>query len=101
MVQFVIKAGMKELLKQESARKQLLRVLRIRTIGSLSVGMDFKTEMQKPFTLLVEGNIGSGKTSFLSHFSKYDSLILSEPVELWRNVQGHNMLVRKYHIVIG
>lgn len=48
---------------------------------------------ERPFTIFVEGNIGSGKTTFLNHFSKYDALILSEPVESWRNVCGHNMLV--------
>lgn len=48
---------------------------------------------KRPFTIFVEGNIGSGKTTFLNHFSKYDALILSEPVESWRNVCGHNMLV--------
>uniref|UniRef100_A0A1B6KQ01 Deoxynucleoside kinase domain-containing protein n=1 Tax=Graphocephala atropunctata TaxID=36148 RepID=A0A1B6KQ01_9HEMI len=50
----------------------------------------------RPFTVFVEGNIGSGKTTFLNHFSKYDAMILAEPVELWRNVRGHNMLELMY-----
>lgn len=62
--------------------------------SSSLINIDMKPEGEKrPFTIFVEGNIGSGKTTFLNHFSKYDSLILSEPVELWRNVRGHNMLV--------
>lgn len=48
----------------------------------------------KPFTVVVEGNIGSGKTTFLNHFNKFhDVEVLQEPVEKWRNVQGHNLLV--------
>lgn len=50
----------------------------------------------RPYTIFVEGNIGSGKTTFLNRFSKYDALILSEPVEKWRNVRGHNLLAKLY-----
>ncbi|XP_054278704.1 deoxynucleoside kinase-like [Macrosteles quadrilineatus] len=60
--------------------------------------MDIKpvSKSPRPFTIFVEGNIGSGKTTFLNHFSKYDAMILSEPVEFWRNVRGHNMLELMY-----
>ena len=48
----------------------------------------------KPFTVIIEGNIGSGKTTLLNYFSKYrDVEVLQEPVERWRNVEGHNLLV--------
>lgn len=47
----------------------------------------------KPFTVFVEGNIGSGKTTFLNHFARPDVDLLSEPVDMWRNVEGHNLLV--------
>jgi len=48
----------------------------------------------RPFTVIVEGNIGSGKTTFLNHFAKFkDVEVLQEPVNKWRNVQGHNLLV--------
>ena len=30
--------------------------------------------VQKPFTFLVEGNIGCGKTTFLQHFSEVITL---------------------------
>ena len=52
----------------------------------------------KPFTVLVEGNIGSGKTTFLEHFNKFseDVEILAEPVEKWRNANGHNLLQMMY-----
>lgn len=49
---------------------------------------------KRPFTVCVEGNIGSGKTTFLSHFKKYNNTtVFEEPVELWRNVSGTNLLV--------
>lgn len=47
--------------------------------------------------MCVEGNIGSGKTTFLNHFKKYDNItILEEPVNLWQNVAGTNLLVRYF-----
>lgn len=50
-----------------------------------------------PFTVFIEGNIGAGKTTFLNHFKKYEDVCLyTEPVEKWRNVQGHNLLVGTY-----
>lgn len=49
---------------------------------------------KKPFTICIEGNIGSGKTTFLKHFEKFNNAtILPEPVHLWRNVAGVNLLV--------
>ncbi|XP_011689017.1 PREDICTED: deoxynucleoside kinase isoform X3 [Wasmannia auropunctata] len=52
---------------------------------------------RRPFTVCVEGNIGSGKTTFLSHFKKYDNVtVLEEPVELWRDVSGTNLLELMY-----
>lgn len=52
---------------------------------------------KQPFTMCVEGNIGSGKTTFLNHFKKYDNItILEEPVNLWQNVAGTNLLELMY-----
>ena len=56
----------------------------------------------RPFTVIVEGNIGSGKTTFLSHFSRHIAPsnvsvdILTEPVDKWRNIEGHNLLQLMY-----
>lgn len=48
----------------------------------------------QPFTVFVEGNIGSGKTTFLEHFRQFqDITLLTEPVEEWRNLKGWNLLV--------
>lgn len=52
-----------------------------------------------PFTVFIEGNIGAGKTTFLNHFKKYNDVFLyTEPVEKWRNVEGHNLLVSENRI---
>lgn len=49
----------------------------------------------RPFTVCIEGNIGSGKTTFLDHFKKFqNTAIIQEPVELWRDVAGANLLVK-------
>ncbi|GAU96988.1 hypothetical protein RvY_08351 [Ramazzottius varieornatus] len=48
-------------------------------------------------TVLVEGNIGCGKAEFLNFFSNYPSTtILEEPIELWRNKDGKNLLDLMY-----
>lgn len=48
----------------------------------------------RPFTIVVEGNIGSGKSTFLSQFAHLEHVdVLSEPIEKWCNVGGkHNLL---------
>lgn len=49
---------------------------------------------KQPFTVCIEGNIGSGKTTFLNNFKQFNNtLVLQEPIELWRNVDGVNLLV--------
>ncbi|RZF44749.1 hypothetical protein LSTR_LSTR000701 [Laodelphax striatellus] len=48
------------------------------------------------FTIFVEGNIGSGKTSFLNQFLGNDSNVYAEPMDLWRNLRGHNVLELMY-----
>jgi len=53
---------------------------------------------KKVFTVAVEGNIGSGKTTFLNRFyPETDNVdVLPEPVDSWRNVNGHNLLAMMY-----
>lgn len=52
---------------------------------------------RRPFTVVVEGNIGSGKTTFLNHFDKFAKVdVKTEPVEKWRDVNGHNLLQLMY-----
>lgn len=54
-------------------------------------------EGNQPFTVLIEGNIGSGKTTFLNHFNKYkDICLITEPVDKWRNCGNVNLLELMY-----
>lgn len=55
--------------------------------------------LPRPFTIIVEGNIGSGKSTFLDNVtkSKPDLFeVLSEPVKKWKNIEGHNLLDLMY-----
>lgn len=52
---------------------------------------------KQPFTVFIEGNIGSGKTTFLNHFRHRDEVCAqTEPVAKWQNVAGVNLLERMY-----
>ncbi|CAH0392434.1 unnamed protein product [Bemisia tabaci] len=52
---------------------------------------------RRPFTVFVEGNIGSGKSTFLSYFNDFaDIFVALEPVHLWQDVNGHNILELMY-----
>lgn len=45
------------------------------------------------FNVLIEGNVGSGKTTFLNRFVNNDKIkIFPEPLEKWCNFRGHNLL---------
>lgn len=55
------------------------------------------TNDKKVFRIIVEGNIGCGKTTFLKIFAKNCAsmtkkpLIVPEPIDLWRDVGGVNI----------
>jgi len=54
-------------------------------------------QVEKPghqtFTVAVEGNIGSGKTTMLNYFAKFPEIeVVCEPVDRWRDCKGHNIL---------
>jgi len=50
-----------------------------------------------PFTVLVEGNIGSGKTTFLQHFAEFEHVdVKKEPVGRWMDLNGNNLLELMY-----
>lgn len=57
-----------------------------------------KSDTKHPFTVFVEGNIGSGKTTFLNHFQKFQNevCLMTEPVDLWRDLNGVNLLDLMY-----
>lgn len=51
----------------------------------------------EPFTVCVEGNVGSGKSTFLDFFKSFDDfLVLEEPIDKWKNLHGHNLLDLKF-----
>ena len=46
----------------------------------------------RPFTVIVEGNIGSGKSTFLDHYRNLsDFAVFQEPVDKCRDLDGHNL----------
>ncbi|CAF0924074.1 unnamed protein product [Didymodactylos carnosus] len=52
---------------------------------------------KKKFSIAVEGNIGSGKSTILSLLDKsYLCDVVVEPIESWTNVNGHNLLAMLY-----
>ena len=70
----------------------------MKSLSRLRPVMTRMKDCSKPFTVVVEGNIGCGKTTFLDHFSKHSERVevLTEPVERWRDVNGHNLLQLMY-----
>lgn len=49
--------------------------------------------MSKIKTVYVEGNVGSGKTTFLSILKEHlDVQVIYEPIELWQDIDGYNLL---------
>nr|XP_022913829.1 deoxynucleoside kinase-like [Onthophagus taurus] len=65
----------------------------VNLINRIGKVMSNSKKSNRPFTVIVEGNIGSGKTTFLNHFQRNSNiLVLSEPVEMWRNCGKANLL---------
>lgn len=53
------------------------------------------TAYGSPLVIAVEGNIGSGKSTFLSYCETKSYIeVYPEPLDKWRNVKGDNLLVR-------
>ncbi|XP_053607724.1 deoxynucleoside kinase-like [Plodia interpunctella] len=47
----------------------------------------------RPFRVSIEGNIGSGKSTCINFFDKFNNVEKhTEPLNEWRNVSGHNLL---------
>lgn len=68
-------------------------------ITNLLLGCSQKRHEQKkhPFTVIVEGNIGAGKSSFLKQFKESKIIeICQEPIQKWKNVGGENLLQNMY-----
>ncbi|KAK6644736.1 hypothetical protein RUM43_001005 [Polyplax serrata] len=53
--------------------------------------------LSRPIKISVEGNIGSGKSTFLNYFKQFSFVeTYTEPLDKWRDVQGHNLLELLY-----
>lgn len=49
--------------------------------------------LNRPLRVSVEGNIGSGKSTLMNYFKQFSFIQThSEPLDKWRDVQGHNLL---------
>lgn len=52
----------------------------------------------RPYTVFIEGNVGSGKTTFLEQFADCPNVYTAkEPLHKWQDVRGHNFLVSVRH----
>ncbi|NP_001156207.1 thymidine kinase-like isoform X1 [Acyrthosiphon pisum] len=53
--------------------------------------------VKKPFRVAVEGNVGSGKSTLIKYFEKFKEVETNpEPIETWRDLNGHNLLQLTY-----
>lgn len=52
---------------------------------------------KKQRVIIVEGNIGAGKSTFLNHMERYTNVqVFPEPLEKWKNFNGNNLLALMY-----
>ena len=59
---------------------------------SMIAGKKYDLYSRRPVVMLVEGNVGSGKSTFLDIMSSLPGVeVYQEPVDLWRNVGGVNL----------
>merc|ERR1711997_1427380 len=81
---------------QRKSRENMTKQILPKLIQTISRNMSSSTK--RPYTVIVEGNIGAGKTTFLEPFKKHESLVqvCTEPVDKWRDLQGNNLLQKMY-----
>jgi len=68
-------------------------------LGDTKTWPSIEVSTSNPFTIAIEGNIGAGKTTFLEKLKQKapaDITALAEPLDKWRNVEGHNLLDLMY-----
>lgn len=59
--------------------------------------INIKSQSNSSFFISIEGNIGSGKSTFLKKISDLFTIpLLFEPCDLWQNINGHNLLNEFY-----
>lgn len=58
-----------------------------------SSALTMSAKRTHPFTVAIEGNIGSGKSTMLKVFKEFAEVqLLPEPVSKWCDLKGHNLL---------
>lgn len=58
---------------------------------------NIRTPTDRPFRVSVEGNIGAGKSTLIKYFSHLPGIeTYPEPINWWRNLDGHNLLELSY-----
>ncbi|XP_076470951.1 thymidine kinase 2, mitochondrial-like isoform X2 [Babylonia areolata] len=90
--------------KRLGVRNLLIKTMNGKTNAGMYQGVKLPNNMatngntaRHKYTVCVEGNIGSGKTTLLEHFHNIPGVqVIQEPVDLWRNVRGHNALGEMY-----
>ena len=54
-------------------------------------------KIKTPMLIYLEGNIACGKSTIMQQYAKYVNVdILCEPIELWKNFHGSNLLELRY-----
>lgn len=84
-----------------SCRQKMQKLCSIRSVKLSECYNDFSIPLERKsknkFTVTVEGNVGSGKSSFLQYFEKCPNVeVLYEPVDMWKDVRGCNTLDLMY-----
>ncbi|XP_071519917.1 uncharacterized protein [Panulirus ornatus] len=66
------------------------------TYGQTPGGMSGRGD-GRPVVVCVEGNISSGKSTFLDYLSKFSDIeVVPEHIDGWRDLKGHNLLDLMY-----
>nr|XP_022297583.1 thymidine kinase 2, mitochondrial-like isoform X2 [Crassostrea virginica] len=77
-------------------RLQMLHQRHMHVTTQASVGVE-TGKRRESLTVCVEGNIASGKTTFIEHFKNNENIeAIEEPVERWRDLHGYNIMDKFY-----
>ncbi|KAF5270185.1 hypothetical protein FQR65_LT05665 [Abscondita terminalis] len=78
-------------------KKSALKRTNLVTLSPEGQLTNIKTPTDRPFRVSIEGNIGAGKSTLIKYFSSFSGIeTYPEPIEWWRNLDGHNLLELLY-----
>jgi len=91
------------ILESQDTRQEIVTNKQVDYLGNIIMANRVNTQdqeknnMDRPFTILVEGNVGSGKSTFLNILDSLpDIQVFPEPVESWQQVGRQNLLEDMY-----